>query len=133
MKSEDQGKQRRTALMLRAVQDQLDSPDTPEVTALLVFATVWRRHLEARPQLHVKNTGTTAVLLRLGKERVVDQPGEDWGFRFAPGDSLEIFAGTTESGQSKRVTLQGEPYQKVQAEVSTDKNGQITFQLVGQK
>jgi hypothetical protein len=31
MKSEEQDKERRKALMLRAVQDQLDSPETPEV------------------------------------------------------------------------------------------------------
>ena len=109
----------------------------------------------ARPELWVKNTGAVAVALHLGRQRALAQPGGDWVFKFSPGDSLEIFtASGTESGkpetvvvESKRpdgrtlsqrvslngkpktVTLEGKPYEKVQAEVSADNDGKIVFQV----
>lgn len=107
----------------------------------------------ARPELWVKNTGTVAVILRLGNQRALAQPGEDWVFKFSPGDSLEIFTRATDSGQSetvaveakrpdgrtaseqvsfggkpKTVALDAKPYEKVQSEVSADNDGQIAFQ-----
>ena len=113
----------------------------------------------ARPELSVKNTGTVAVVLRLGEEHALAQPGQDWHFKFSPGDSLEVFnvgtdSGTPEAvavdvkrpdgntsservlliGKPKTVALEGKAYQKVQAEVSVAKDGQIVFQVtaVGQ-
>lgn len=108
----------------------------------------------ARPELWVKNTGTLAVVLRLGSQRALAQHDQDWVFKFSPGDSLEIFTAGTESGQPetvavvakrpdggtssqrvllsgkpKTVTLDGKPYEKVQAEVSADDDGQIVFQI----
>jgi hypothetical protein len=105
---------------------------------LVLVAGLWlsRRIYErgrARPELHVKNSGTVTVMLHLGKDRVVAQPDQEWVFKFSPGDSLEVFAGGTESGKSKTVALHGEPYEKVQAEVSADNDGQINFELTPQK
>jgi len=62
-----------------------------------------------RPQLDMKNMGSTPMLVRLerlgDKGRYLLQPGGEGSFRVHPGDVLTVFGGQDESAKSNAFQL----------------------------
>jgi hypothetical protein len=81
----------------------------------------------ARPQLDVKNTGTSPMLVRLGETGgVVVQPGGEVGFRPSLGQVLTVFSGQDESAKSKAFQLgAGASPVRIRAEINADNPDKI--------
>jgi hypothetical protein len=93
----------------------------------------------ARPQLDVKNVCANPTLLRHDSGELIVSPGGTGHFRYSPGDSLTIFAGGTDAGKSKSITLpsaDGAGQQRgpgnsprISAEVNADNPDKIEIQF----
>jgi hypothetical protein len=90
-----------------------------------------------RPQLDVKNVGTTAVTFSFAGHDFVTQPGESWHMRFSAGDTLTIRAGQGADAPSQTVKLperNPKPWtfnpiaQRYTAEVNADDPQNIRFE-----
>ncbi len=107
------------------------------ITAMLTwFAVQWSGR--AKPQLDLKNTGTTAVRVRRGGDSFVMKPGQTWHLRFWPETSITLYAGETEAAPSRTVTLEKRNMQPgnpgtVAAEVRAENGTNIVFDYAGAK
>ena len=107
------------------------------ITAPLTWLAVqWSGR--ARPQLDLKNTGTTAVMLRRGSDSFVMQPGQTWHLRFWPGTAITLHAGETVAVPARTVTLEKRDLQpgnpsRVAAEVRVENGTNLVFDYAGAK
>lgn len=61
------------------------------ITCTVTLVAV-RQFNAAKPQLDIKNTGSTAVTVLHSGDTLVVQPGQTWHFRYWPGDAITIHA-----------------------------------------
>ena len=85
-----------------------------------------------RPRLDVRNAGSNAILLRLGGDDLVVEPGETGQFRYTPGDAVTVFADRAGAGASSTLTLPDDgalDRERVAATANADDPEPIVFQL----
>jgi hypothetical protein len=61
------------------------------ITCTVTLISV-RQFNAAKPQLDIKNTGSTAVTVLHGGDTLIVKPGQTWHFRFWPGDAITSHA-----------------------------------------
>jgi hypothetical protein len=100
----------------------------PVTLILVVVSMILKRRSESRPQIDIRNTGATSIILRHDSDSSVVPPNHTWTFRFSPGDTLTIFAGETDSTPSKTVALPGGS-RFLSAETKVEGQTNIMFQF----
>lgn len=76
------------------------------IAAVVLPTFVVQYNIRTKPQLDIKNTGTTSVTIRHRSDTFVVQSGQTWHLRLRPGEALTIHAGDTTSAPSKTITLE---------------------------
>jgi hypothetical protein len=100
-------------------------------TAKMILPPRWQ------PDLHIKNTGTSAVVIVFKERASTTPPGEAWHNRFRAGDTLTVRAGQAPDAPAHTITLPArnpKPWtlnpvmQRWTAEVNADDPKNIRFE-----
>ena len=105
------------------------------ITCSLTLVAVQRVNA-AKPQLDIKNSGTTPITVVHRGNTIVIAPGQTWHFRFWPGDSATLHAGETVAAPSRTVTLERTGMESgmlstVPVEVRVEGGSNILFEYSG--